>query len=208
MPITRLSRPHPCRHGAPVLDQVDDAIFSIRYFTRCMECTTCADWCCSHGVDVDEPNVARILARADEIEAFTGIERSRWFTNEVEADAEFPGGAARRTRVVDGACVFLDRRARGCMLHAMSLSRGLDYHELKPMVSALFPLTFSEGVLLASEEVDDGTLVCLGGGPTLYRGARDELGFYFGGALIAELDALEAGASAQPPEPRRRLPQV
>jgi hypothetical protein len=205
--LITLSRPHPSRYGVPVLEQVDTTIFMRRYFTRCMECAHCGDWCCSHGVDVDEPNVARILARSAELEGFTGIERSRWFDGEPSDDAEFPGGAHRRTSVVDGACVFLDRRARGCMLHAFCISRGLDYHQLKPMVSALFPLTFADGVLLPSDEADDGTLVCLGEGPTLYQGARDELRFYFGDELLLELDAIER--TSPPPEEhppaRRRL---
>jgi hypothetical protein len=96
------------------------------------------------------------------------------------------------------------------MLHAFALERGLDYHEVKPMVSALFPVTFADGVLMASEEVEDGTLVCLDEGPTLYRGARAELLFYFGEALVAELDALEAALPPVPAEPpaggKRRLP--
>lgn len=209
VPVVALSRPHPSRHGAPVVERVDTVVFSRRYFTRCMECTYCADWCCQHGVDVDEENVARILARAAELEAFTGIARSRWFHDAPAPDPEFPGGGARRTRVEDGACVFLGRASRGCMLHAFALERGLDYHEVKPMVSALFPVTFAGGVLMASEEVEDGTLVCLDEGPTLYRGARAELRFYFGDALVAELDALEATlpAPAQPPAgAKRRLP--
>jgi hypothetical protein len=174
-----------------VLCGVDTAIFVKSYFTQCMQCSFCNDWCCSHGVDVDEPNVARIMARAAELEAYTGILRDRWLTDEVIADAEFPGGASRRTRVEGSACVFLNRRGRGCMLHAFALSIGIDYHDLKPMVSALFPVTFAEGVLMASDEVDDGSLVCLGEGPTLYRGARAELAFYFGEALVTELDGLE-----------------
>jgi len=209
VPIADLSRPHPSRYGAPILRQVDTAIFSRSYFTRCMECTFCGDWCCSHGVDVDEPNRARILARAADLEAFTGIDRAAWFDGEEETDPEFPGGAHVRTAVRDGACVFLGRERRGCMLHAFCLERGIDYHELKPMVSALFPLTFADGVLLASDEVDDGTLVCLDQGPTLYRGARAELGFYFGDGLLAELDAIERGAvPPAPDQAKRRLAQL
>jgi hypothetical protein len=199
MQVVPFARSYPSRYGAPVLTQVDTAIFTHSYFTHCMQCSYCGDWCCSHGVDVDEPNVARILARAVELEAFTGVGRERWFEDELGTDPEFPSGAHRRTAVADGGCVFLDRRARGCMLHAFCLARGLDYHELKPMVSALFPVTFADGVLLASDEVDDGTLVCLGEGPSLYQGARDELRFYFGEALVAELDGIER--SIPTPEP-------
>ena len=63
-------------------------------------------------------------------------------------------------------------------------------YALKPLVSTLFPVTFEHGVLTASNELADGSLVCAGDGPTLYAGARDELHYYFGAALVAELDRL------------------
>lgn len=66
----------------------------------------------------------------------------------------------------------------------------MDYHALKPMVSALFPVTFEQGVLTAAGEAAEGSLRCGGEGPTLYEGARDELRHYFGDGLIAELDDL------------------
>jgi hypothetical protein len=207
--IHALSARYPARAGVPVIDRVDLAIFARRYFTACMECGFCGDWCCSHGVDVDEENVARLLAHADAIEEATGIARTRWFRAEVTSDPEFPGGAYRRTQVEGGACVFLDRERRGCRIHAFCLARGIDYHELKPLVSSLFPLTFDEGLLHPSEEALDGSLVCLDEGPTLYRGVRDELGHAFGPALLAELDALETSQPAAPlPARPNRLPIV
>lgn len=59
------------------------------------------------------------------------------------------------------------------------------------MVSSLFPLTFDDGLLRTAEEVADGTLVCMGSGPTLYRSVRAELLFYFGDAFVNELDTIE-----------------
>lgn len=200
--IRALARSHRARAGAPTIDRVDLAIFAIRYFTHCTSHPSCGDWCCSHGVDVDEENVARLLARAVEIERATGIAKERWFRGEVRPDPEFPGGGSRRTAVEGGACVFLDRAERGCRIHAYAIASGIDYHELKPIVSTLFPLTFEQGLLQPSEEVRDRSLVCLETGPTLYRGVREELDHYFGPALIAELDRLEPEGSAPPP-PRR-----
>lgn len=198
--IRALSRPYPSREGAPVLARVDLAIFRARYFTHCLSHPTCRDACCSHGVDVDEANVARILAHADALERFTGIPRERWFRDDVVADREFPSGAHRRTRVENGACVFLDRDGRGCRVHAFCVAEGLDYHVLKPLVSTLFPLTFDEGLLHPSDEVHDRSLVCLDDArPTLYRGVRGELAYYFGEALVLELDALEAAADTPAP---------
>lgn len=132
----------------------------------------------------------RILAHAVELEPLVGRPRSQWFRAKVVPDADFPGGAATRTTVVDGGCVFLRRGARGCTLHAFALAQGRDYHEIKPMVSALFPVTFGGGTLFCSEELVDGSLVCAGDGPTAYEMARSELAYYFGGAMIVELDAL------------------
>jgi hypothetical protein len=180
--ILKLSRAYASIHGAPSLTRVDSVIFEHRYFTRCMQCTFCDDACCRHGVDVDEPNVLRILARAETIAKETGVPPGEWFEPGFEADPEHPGGRFTRTRVRGGHCVFHRMDGRGCVLHA---------HGLKPMVSALFPLTFDDGLLHASTEIEDGTLVCGKQGPTLYRGVRDELGHYFGPTFVAEVDALE-----------------
>jgi len=167
---------------------VDDAIFSRRYFGLCLQCGFCGDACCSHGVDVSVRERDRILARAHELEPLVGLPPTHWFDPRVTKDADFPGGAATRTTIVDGACVFLRRGSRGCMLHAFALSAGEDYHAIKPMVSALFPVTFGDGVLLCSEELYDGSLVCGGAGPTAYEMARGELAHYFGEELVRELD--------------------
>lgn len=169
---------------------MDPAIFRRRYFGRCLQCTFCGDACCQHGVDVSVAERDRILAHADELEAVVGRPRTEWFRHDLVADADFAGGAATRTSVVDGGCVFLRKDARGCALHAYALGRGRDYHEVKPMVSALFPVTFGEGSLFCSEELVDGSLICAGAGPTAYEMARAELSYYFGAALVAELDAL------------------
>jgi hypothetical protein len=192
--IRPFSRPYPTRWGAPVVDRVDTAIFERRYFMSCMECTYCFDSCCQYGVDVDSENVARLEARAADIEKFTGVPRARWFTDEWVEDREFPGGRQTRTRVEDGACVFRNRKGRGCMLHSYALERGIDYHDVKPMVSALFPLTFDYGLLHPSNEIVDRSLQCIDDGPTLYRGVRDEVDWYFGTELVVELDRFEAEA--------------
>lgn len=173
--------------------EVDDAIFTRRYYGHCLHCTFCGDACCEHGVDVSVVERDRILARADELEPLVRIPRERWFDSTLSDDADFAGGASTRTVVVDGACVFLRRDGRGCLLHAAMLAAGDDYHALKPMVSTLFPVTFGGGALLCSEELYDATLVCAGDGPTAYDMARGELAYYFGAKLVTELDA-HAGA--------------
>jgi hypothetical protein len=185
-----LSRDYPCKGGGPMLRSVDPAVFALRYFQACLACTTCHDACCSWGVDIDLGNAARLKALPEDFKALVGLPQSAWFTTEVTPDAEFPGGVHVRTAVIDSACVFRSRARRGCLIHAYALEKSLDYHDLKPMVSALFPITFEQGVLTAAGEAADGSLRCGGDGPTLYEGARDELRHYFGDGLIAELDGL------------------
>jgi hypothetical protein len=196
--IRALSRPYGCRWGVPVVDRVDLAIFIRAYFMNCMQCSYCHDSCCQYGVDVDLENAARLHAHAAELAAFTGVPAERWLTGEWTSDAEFPGGRFTRTRVEDGACVFRNRAGRGCTIHSFALARGIDYHELKPMVSVLFPITFDDGLLHPSREIEDRSLACYADGPTLYRGVRSEIDWYFGLELVDELDGLERVALADP----------
>lgn len=214
--IKPLSRPYAARSGVPVLSRVDTLVFARRYFTNCLDCTYCSDWCCSFGVDVDLENVERLLAHADGIEKLTGIPRSEWLDGIHVPDPDYPGGGNQRTRAVDGGCVFLDQGkhgGRGCMLHRYAIAEGIDYHEVKPLMSSLFPLSFEGSddgapgcTLRAAGEVEDEELVCLDEGPTMYRGARNELLYYFGEELVAELDAMEASLPAAPmPPPKARL---
>jgi Fe-S-cluster containining protein len=219
--IRELSRPYAARNGVPVLARVDTLVFARRYFTKCLDCTYCDDWCCSFGVDVDLENVERLKKHADGIEAYTGIPRSEWLDGIHVPDPDYPGGGNQRTRAVDGGCVFLDRGeksaprknwgGRGCMLHRYAIDAGIDYHEIKPLMSSLFPLSFEGGdggcTLRTAGEVEDEELVCLDEGPTIYRGQRDELLHYFGEELVAELDAIEASLPPAPTPPAKvRLP--
>jgi hypothetical protein len=187
-----LHRAFPSRYGAPVISAVDPRIFRLTYFTRCLQCPFCHDACCDHGVDVDQWHVERVAQHADALQAYVGVPRQRWFTARLEEDGEMPGGGSRRTRVVRGRCVFLNRAGRGCLLHAFSVDHGLDYHDLKSIVDCLFPITFSDGALLPADEVVDESLVCTGTGPTLYRGLRGELEYYFGPEFVGVLDGIES----------------
>ncbi|MFL5607853.1 MAG: hypothetical protein ACJ8AD_15485, partial [Gemmatimonadaceae bacterium] len=114
---------------------MDPAIFVRRYYGHCLGCSFCHDACCQHGVDVSIVERDRILARADLLEPIVGRPRAGWFQGAVVEDEDFPGGAATRTAVVNGGCVFRRRDARGCALHGFALDRGDDYHAIKPMVS-------------------------------------------------------------------------
>ena len=192
MAVVRLSRSYVCRDGAPVIHAVDTAIYSLRYFMRCMACTFCNDQCCDHGVDVDLGNAKRLLELGPEFSARVTAPPSDWFTSEPVSDAEFPSGGHVRTRTRNGKCVFISRDGRGCTIHAYAIEKGIDYHALKPLVSTLFPLTFEHGALVPSSEAVDSSLVCSGEGATLYEGVRGELGYYFGDQFVGELDAIAA----------------
>lgn len=187
-----LDREYPSIFGAPAITSVDSRIFTLRYFAKCMDCTTCGDQCCDYGVDIDWANMESLRTLGAEFEAFSGVPHDQWFTSEIVHDPEFPSGAHARTQVKDGKCVFADRKTRGCRIHAFCLSRGLDYHLYKPLVSILFPLTFEHGALVPSPETLDGTLACNGGSHSLYDGVRTELAYYFGTDLVTALDALAA----------------
>lgn len=197
--LVSLSREYVARDGAPVIAAVDRAIFTRRYFARCMACGFCADSCCAHGVDVDGRVERALLAEAPAIERHTGVRVEDWFRGDAIADQDAPGGTLRRTAVRDGYCVFHAAGGRGCTLHSYAIATGRDYHLLKPLVSTLFPVTFGSGALLVSDELDDGTLRCSGDGPTAYAAARDELAYYFGDSLIQELDAVASSLAGSAP---------
>ena len=158
---------------------------------HCMQCTFCNDQCCSYGADIDMLNVNRILEHKDELEKFMGIKSDKFFyPKKRKWDHEYPGNVYTRTSKKNNACVFLNPKGRGCMLHSFALHKGIDYHELKPFFCTLFPVTYFEGVLVNPEEIDDKTLACLGAGPTLYQGAREEIKYYFGEEIVTELDEI------------------
>jgi Fe-S-cluster containining protein len=194
--ITALSRPFASIEGVPVVSHVDTEIFVRTYFMHCMRCDFCHDSCCGHGADIDAANVRRLRAHADALEAYVGVPRQEWLQGKYTEDDDFPGGRYTRTRTQNGRCVFLNRKGRGCLIHRYCVERDLDFHELKPLVCSLFPLSFHEGVLFPSAETIDGSLQCLGPGPTLYQGAREDVRYYFGSDLVAELDAVDTRVRA------------
>lgn len=206
-----LSRPYPSRDGAPVLDRVDPQIFELTYFAACMDCSFCHDACCQYGADIELPRVRAIEGYRAELESYLGVPRADWFREDPEdvgilPEPEYAGGEYTRTAVVplpDGrsphnteACVFLDPHGRGCRLHRFALERGIDVHAIKPMVCLFFPLSFKLGELIPAYEFEVDDLVCRGPGPSLYQSARDDVRYYFGPDLVAELDRLERHQAA------------
>lgn len=196
-----LLRPYATRYGVPTIDRVDHRMFTRHYFTRCLHCNFCNDWCCQHGVDVDILHVRALEQHRVGLEQATGVPYSEWFTDEYEEDDTVPGGATRRTNTTDRGCVFLTPNGRGCMIHQYCNDNGLDYRDLKSLVDVLFPLTYEDSTLTIADEVVDGSLVCLDTGPTIYGGMRKDLGYYFGDDFVNELDAIEAVVLAKATRP-------
>lgn len=186
----KLSRSYTSREGTPTIDSVDLNIFRLSYFSACLSCTFCGHSCCNWGVDIDVTNVERIRARKDELEAYLGTKWDDWFTGEWEDTPDYPGGKATRTRVVNGTCVFQNRENGACKLHSFALDKGFDYHEVKPLISSLFPITFGDGLMCLGEELYEGSLICMGNGPSCYDAQRSEILHYWGPELVAELDAV------------------
>jgi hypothetical protein len=199
--IVPLSRRYTSRHGLPVVDRVDTRIYVFTYFAACMDCSFCFDTCCQYGATVEPRMVEQILAHADTLEPYLSFRREQWFDGRYRPCEDYPESRYTRTRVVEGACVFLNRHGRGCLLHRFALDQGIDVHDIKPMMCNMFPVLPEAGLLSVPDEIRDGSLACSGPGPTLYRSARDDLGYYFGAELIAELDVLETTVTGLPPRP-------
>lgn len=190
--VIKLARSFTCRYGVPTIRHIDLRVFSYRYYTHCLQCDFCSDWCCNHGVDVDLEHVHAMERHRAPLEAATGVPYAKWFTEEFELDDEVPGGASRRTSTTERGCVFLESNGRGCAIHRYCNDNGIDYHELKSLVDVLFPLTYEGSILTIADEVEDGSLVCLNTGPSIYRGMRQELLYYFGQEFVDEMDSIEA----------------
>jgi hypothetical protein len=107
------------------------------------------DGCCSHGAFfADEDDLARVTAAVAELDAedwqHAPSARDAWTEEDRSTDDAEEGARSLRTRVVDGACVFLNRPGfsggSGCALHRMALRR--DRHPLttKPDVCWQLPV--------------------------------------------------------------------
>jgi Fe-S-cluster containining protein len=177
-------------YGNLAISFVHRDIFLKAYFARCLECNFCHDWCCSFGADVDIQNVERIQQHREGILPFIRPPEGEWFESEYSYYEEYAGNQYTRINPQGPRCVFISKDQRGCGLHRYAISKGMDYHEIKPLVCILFPLSFEEGILAIAPELDDDSLVCSGSGDSAYHSIRNELEFYFGHAFVAELDGI------------------
>lgn len=100
------------------------------------------DGCCTLGAHFsgkkDERNVAKWVKKLDP---------QRWqFAKKAEKKGPFAKGldGDRKTRVVEGACIFLNRPDfdgdKGCVLHHLAASEGVSFVETKPDVCWQLPI--------------------------------------------------------------------
>ena len=169
------------------------------------------DACCQYGADVDLHERDNILARADELRAILRPDAAaaRWFSDELEPDADMPSGQVTRTETHGDGCVFLAHDGRGCAIHRASIENGWDFHGTKPHVCRLFPLSYTTDTIMISDDYLDYSCAYDASAPTLYRVARDTLAAVFGQPLVRALDRAEAhvlGAAFVEAAPRVHLP--
>lgn len=134
--------------------------------------------CCRFGAHYVEPaDRARVEAAAARLSPADFQHHAEARRGGVSVD--LPGGEAR-TRIVDGACVFLNREGwpggHGCALHRAALERGAEPLEDKPEVCWMVPLRRE-----VREEVgDDGQPQVVTTITSFDRGAWGEGGADFG----------------------------
>ena len=126
------------------------------------------DGCCSHGAFfTDEDDLARVTAAVADLTAEDwqlapagrGTTPTDGWTEADDAEDAEQGPRSLRTRVVDGACVFLNRPGfaggTGCALHRMALRTGLHPMTTKPDVCWQLPVRREQ----ENVERPDGTTV-------------------------------------------------
>src|SRR5215207_10520477 len=177
--------------GNMAISFVHRDIFLKQYFAQCLQCNFCHDACCSYGADIDIQSVEKIQQHQEEILPFIRPSDIEWFDAETTYYEEYAGNQYTRINTQGPRCVFISKDQRGCGLHRYAISKQMDYHEIKPLVCILFPLSFSEGVLSPAPELDDSSLICAGSGYSAYQSVQNELEYYFGREFVEELDGIE-----------------
>jgi hypothetical protein len=109
------------------------------------------DGCCTHGAFyADEQDEERVERFAGQLKAKHWQHAALGRAEGVSELDELEGEPARRTRTVDGACVFLNRPGfvggAGCALHALAERSGLHPLETKPDVCWQLPVRPQPGV--------------------------------------------------------------
>ncbi len=159
--------------------------------------TNCNAHCCRDGVWADPTEKARILDHAEMIIRHMDPDQpkdpARWFSGEVEEDADYPSGHCVGTATADRGCVFLDGRG-WCVLQKAAAAEGMNKFALKPYYCVAFPLTVSDGVLTVDDPDFTNRTTCCSvvenGHHAPADVCREELEFMLGPEGMSELDEL------------------
>ena len=117
------------------------------------------DGCCTHGAylsdDDDEKRVASFVSKLKKKTwQYADLGRKKGWT----VMDELEGEPAKKTRVVDGACIFLNRPGfsggEGCALHGLALREGLHPLETKPDVCWQLPIRRTQEVVKRPDDVE------------------------------------------------------
>ena len=128
--------------------------------------------CCSYGAHFsdkkDRDHVAKLAKKLDaDIWQFASVGHKKGIYANIGKDED--GKTEWRTRLVDGACLFLNRpdfeRGPGCALHVYAMETGQHHSDTKPEVCWQLPLRRID------EEQEDGSVIS-----TLTEFARDGWG--------------------------------
>ena len=184
---TPVIREHALEHLGPLAVSAE---FLAARFARGCAMTGCRANCCSDGVSVDLAHRDRVLAAEPLVlrymDATQERDATKWFEDETIPDTDFPSGAATSTRVVNGACVFLDARGL-CVLHAAEA----ESPGLKPFFCRAYPIVIMNGTLTIERDLCPDETQCCGpveGGPlTAFDVCADEIEFLLGRAGAREL---------------------
>ena len=133
----------------------------------CVYGTTCPgivegraeDGCCTHGAFwSDDDDEQRVRAAAAELDPEHWQHAATGSSLGVAETDELDGEPAGRTRLVDGACVFLNRPGfaggEGCALHALALRTGRHPLQTKPDVCWQLPVRRTQERLTRADEVE------------------------------------------------------
>jgi hypothetical protein len=117
------------------------------------------DGCCSHGAFwSDDDDEQRVTAFARQLKAKTWQHAAVGRELGIGELDELEGEPARRTRTVDGACVFLNRAGfaggGGCALHALAERQGRHPLETKPDVCWQLPVRRTQEWVTRPDEVE------------------------------------------------------
>lgn len=133
--------------------------------------------CCIHGAHyTDEEDRDRVEAMVDVL----GPEYLQRYAEAKRSGVTARSGAEVRTKVRDGACIFLNREGfatgAGCALHHYAVDRGEHHMTYKPEVCWIVPLRRE----ITEEVADDGETLWLTRITSFDRGAWGPGGSWFG----------------------------